>query len=880
MTESRERWDRIQTLFHHAADLSRADREAYLAAECGEDDDLREQIESLLGAENDLPSVLDDLTGRLPSRGVSLDGETVGPYRIEHLVGQGGMGSVYLAERTDVGKRVALKVVERPGTQAVDRFLQERRVLARLRHPHIAELYDAGAVDAGPLAGAPFFAMEYVDGEPITAFCDHQRLPLRDRLRLVVQVGEAIQYAHQNLIVHRDLKPSNVLVASTGGDGAPGLAEVKLLDFGIAKLLEGDDPELTQTGAAAMTPAYAAPEQLLGDPVSTATDVYALGLLLYELLTGQRAHEVAGLPPHEAARLVDSTEPERPSTRVSSAESHEVAEARASTVERLHRDLDGDLDIICMTALRREPERRYASAEAFVDDIKRHLASLPIKARPETAGYRVRKFVGRHRLGVAASVAVLTALVLGLGVAIWQWRTAERAQAQTAEALAESRAVSEFAFQIFRTSDPLQEVRGDTVSARTLLERGAARVRTELAGQPRVQARMLGSIGATYASLGLLAEADTLLAEAVAVWRREVATADTTLATFLHDRGIVKQNQGANDVSADLHREALQIRRDRLGDDHVRTADSYHQLAVAQTYLREYDDALTNVELAVAIYRRAGRSADSPLASAYDTHAAILMDLGRVDEALRIGDLALATTRRAHGDVHPTTATSLQNLAVMYGDRDRWAEAEPFLREAIAIYTEILGPDHDDLAAPYHNLAVNLESQERYADALPNYAEALRIKEMHRGRGLSYGITLEQRALLLAKLGRSAEAEREMNEVLAIYRSQPGDTRFDVAFASNSMGQVQTLAGRHERALPLYRRAYDLMHEVQETDAHPRVAQFGSDLGACLTEVGRLNEAREVLRASYETLREVHGEEHRATRTAWERLQAASASRS
>ena len=382
-----DRLERIQDLFFAALEQPPEARAGFLDAAC-DDAALRRAVEAYLAADTDGATfLLDEPLVRLHAPEEELDeieGRPVGPYRLRRLLGRGGMGAVYLAEREDVGRQVALKVVrgDLADPAARRRFELERRMLARLEHPHIARLYDAGVADDG----TPYFAMELVDGVPLTDYCDRERLGLDARLHLIGQVGRAVQHAHQQFIVHRDLKPSNILVTPEG--------EVKLLDFGIAKALDeaGEESgELTGAGRRLLTPAYAAPEQRTGGPATAATDVYSLGVVLFELLTGKRPN--ASDEPTRA--------PSRPSTAVTEtdATSTEAAAARRTTTKRLARRLRGDLDVVCLKALQPEPERRYPSAEAFVEDIKRHLAGLPVTARRDSVGYRLRKFVRRHQQG-------------------------------------------------------------------------------------------------------------------------------------------------------------------------------------------------------------------------------------------------------------------------------------------------------------------------------------------------------------------------------------------------------------------------------------------------------------------------------------------------
>ncbi|MEO7795025.1 MAG: serine/threonine-protein kinase, partial [Thermoanaerobaculia bacterium] len=389
--------------------------------------------------------------------------ETIGPYRLVRCLGEGGMGEVFLAERSDgeFEQRVALKRI-RAGLDSeaiAERFLRERQILARLDHPGIAHLLDGGSTDEGE----PYFVLEHVEGLPITVWCEQCTAPLDMRLRLMIEVAEAVDAAHRQLVVHRDLKPTNILVTASG--------RVKLLDFGIAKLLQPEafDERQTQVGGQPLTPAYAAPEQILGEAVTTATDVYSMGALLFELLTGRPPFDRSGRPLPALVRSVDSETLERPSVVAAGAD---AGEPERETLRGFAPRLEGDLDSIVLKALNRDPTRRYPSAAALGDDLRRFLSGRPVKARPDSAGYRLRKFIGRHSLGVAAGIVALAAVIAGIGVVFWQNGVA-RDEARRAER------VKSFLIELFREADPSQTL-GETITAREILAKGAQRLEEQL----------------------------------------------------------------------------------------------------------------------------------------------------------------------------------------------------------------------------------------------------------------------------------------------------------------------------------------------------------------------------------------------------------------
>ncbi|MDX1420057.1 MAG: serine/threonine-protein kinase, partial [Rubricoccaceae bacterium] len=641
-------WERVQTLFEQALEHDPDVRTAFLRRACGDDPALYEEVAALLAADEDTHPLLDGLA--LDALDVSESellgsahrtDDTIGPWRLGERIGRGGMGEVYLAERVEGGfaQTAALKLIKRgmDSEAVVRRFEAERQILARLEHPGIARLVGGGMADDG----RPFFAMEYVEGEPITAYCDAHRLSVDARLRLFATVCEAVRYAHRNLVVHRDLKPSNILVS----EDAEGRPQVKLLDFGIARLLATDDDALlTQTGHRVLTPAYAAPEQVTGGAVTTATDVYALGGLLYRLLCGQPPIETEGRTAQEVEADVLGAPPPPPSARATP----EAAERRGTTPDRLARRLRGDLDTMALVALHKEPERRYGSAAELLDDVTRHLGGLPIEARRDSRGYRLTKFVGRHRAAVLATggVVALVAVLVGFYTARL---AAERDRAQgEADKAAE---VSAFLASLFEGADPAQS-RGADVTARELLAAGAQRVETELAGQPEVQAEMFGTIGRVYASLGLLDEASAALEKSLA--RLDAAGADpldrARAQTALGDLRVSQGNYAAADS---LLRRALAVQRAGHDGPHEETAATLGALGDLLQERGDYPASEAPLLDALAM-QQALHDGDHPTAAALlNSLGQTYYDLGRYDEAEAHYAEALAMRRRLHGDLHP-----------------------------------------------------------------------------------------------------------------------------------------------------------------------------------------------------------------------------------
>ena len=788
-------WSRVEALLDRALDLAPADRGAFLDREAGASGPLRAELDSLLAAHDGAGDFFERAARSFAPPDPLGPGARVGPYRVEGQIGAGGMGAVYRAARADGSfeRAVALKVL-RPGSGDVRRFLAERRTLARLDHPGIARLYDAGLTPAG----RPFFALELVEGEPITDHAARLDLGVEARVRLVADVCAAVQYAHSRLVVHRDLKPSNVFVCSDAGGGA----RVKLLDFGIAKAL--DDPALTVTGPAPRTPAYAAPEQVAGGAVTTATDVYALGALLYELLTGRRPHD----GPTRAAveRSVLGAAPPRPSAAVR-AGGAEPGAAPPGPPERLARRLDGDLDQICCKALRREPERRYASADALARDLARHLGGLPVEARPDATAYRVRKFVGRHRGGVAAAAAGVLLLAAGLATAVWQGHraTAERDRAERAAA---------FMVELLGEFDPNRAGAG-RLDAVDVLDRAVRRVDVGLRGQPAVQAQLYDHVGQIYQTYTRYDDAERLLFRGLAVRRalygeahRDVAEslnhlawlafargdyggADSlyaaalatqtaaegrrtpTAATAIEGLGLLRRAAGDPEAGVAFVREALAIREETLGAGHSEVSTSLSALATLHHVAGRPAEAAPLFRRAIA-GRRRSLGAHVHTAQSLSDYGAVLTALGDVDGATAAHREALAIRRELLGDSHPHVAQSLSHLGWALQARGRYAEAEPLYREALAIRRTHLGDDH---ASVGNSLLLLGEARLLQGDdaGLDTVTEAVRT--LGRGLGPDHPTTLSA-ALRLAghldRAGRGGEARRHAVRLLPGLRAAFG----------------------------------------------------------------------------------------------------------
>ena len=756
-----ERWRWLQEIFHGAAGLEPAEQQAYLDDACAGDAELRQEAGALIASGRNAAD-LPDQVRRAASAALGSAppmGTRTGPYRIVKEIGQGGMGRVFLAVRDDdqFQRRVAVKIAHAAqAPELLSRFRSERQILAALDHPNMARLLDGGTTEDG----VPYLVLEYVEGEPIDRYCDAQQLPVPERLQIFRAVCAAVHYAHQNLVVHRDLKPANVLVTP---DGTP-----KLLDFGIAKLLKPEllaqAPLLTTALHRPMTPEYASPEQMRGEPVTTVSDVYSLGVLLYELLTGCRPLRLEGQGPTEFARIVSEVEPERPSVavlwpaeRADGRTAEERSRSRRTSPEKLRRMLEGDLDNIALMALRKAPARRYASADQLADDLRRQLEGLTVRARKDTIRYRTRKFIRRNRYWVGTAAAFF-ALVTAFGInraqlarALAEQRDQARQEAETAQH------VALFLQDVFRLADPDEE-HARTVTAREILDRAAERLGPPGQERPEVHAALLDTIGNVYRHLGLYSRAEPLLQQALDERRVTLGEDHLDTALSLLHMGELRREQSRPVEAETLLRSALRTRERLLGARHLATAEALEALGVALRDQRKSAEAESLLRRALAI-REAAAGNDPEVASTLDRLAEVLDDKGELAEAEAVTRRALEISRRRPGD-HLDIARYLGRLGAILRRSGELKAAEAPLREALATRTRLLGPDHPIVALNLDNLANLLRDRGELASAEPLYRRSIGIYERVVGEDhLGLAAVRADLADLLLKQGRLDEAE-------------------------------------------------------------------------------------------------------------------------
>lgn len=811
-----ERWLRIEAILERLFEIEGTSRERELIELTAGDEDLREEIRRLLAADADRSAEFDRFLdeGAAPLAEAALgdredtvenvlpSGGRIGLYVLERILGSGGMSIVYLARRQDGAFRqdVAVKVLRHPGRHPdlVRRFRIERQILAHLRHPNIARVIDGGVADGG----WPYLVMDYVEGEPITEYCARTGASLERRLDLFDAVCAAVHHAHQRLVVHRDLKPSNILVTPEG--------EVKLLDFGIAKLLDAGDAgfdhtvPLTETGLRLFTPDYAAPEQLKGDPITTATDVYALGVLLYEILAGERPYRLQGRRPSEIERIVCIEDPAPPSTTAVRTGAERATDTTwvDSHARQWRSHLRGDLDTICLKALRKEPELRYASAQDLAADLQRHREGLPVKARPATAGYRFGKFVRRNLLAVGASCAVVVVSLSFATYATLQGGRTEMARAVAEVEAQKATAVTDFLLDLFRASDPSLD-RGDTLSVRELLERGYERV-DAMKDQPLVQAEVLAVMGRAYRGAGRYDRAEQALRRALAV-HEEGGIPDRD--AYVHTLGVLGSTLARLerfDEALPLQRRVIEEWTARRGERDPRTAQALGALGETHYDLGEYDTAESLYTRALAVFGELGHSRPKDVIALRGNLATVYASRGDFRRAFAMTESLLVQRKQLLGDDHLEVAVDLHNLAAYsrrLGDAPR---AERLYRESLAIRRQQLPDDHPSLALSLDNLAIAIGVQ-----------------------------------------GRLQEAEPLFHEALEIRRRRFGDMHRLVASSYSNLSTLMTRMGEHERSLDYSAQAVEILRRVVSS---PNASLAGSlrNYGASLVEVGRLDDARRV----------------------------------
>lgn len=815
-----ENWQKIKAIFYPALELPEGERLDFVKEKCGDDAELFEEIKVLIASSEQNETFIEKPAFAMSELVVAkekpdLIGQTIGAYKIEKEIGRGGMGAVFLATRADkeFEKNVAVKLIKRglDTDEIIKRFRNERQILAGLEHPNITRLIDGGATDDG----LPYLVMDYVEGEPLTKFCEKRELSVEERLKLFLQICSAVRYAHQNLIIHRDLKPSNILVTKAG---VP-----KLLDFGIAKLIdEANDETQNHTLTRVMTPEYASPEQVQGKQITTSSDVYSLGIILYELLTGERPYKVKSKNADEISKIITDSQPQKPSSVVSSRSENSKFKIQNPKL------LKGDLDNIVLMAMRKEPERRYSSVEQFAEDIKRYLTGLPVIAQEDTFSYRASKFIGRNKTGVAAGIGVALTLIGGIISTSRQSKIAKRERDTARREANKAERINQFLQKTLSSADPKE--RGKDTTVLEALQYAAEQIENEFTDQPEIVADLNTTIGKTYMNLGQLEKAVPHLLDALRIRQKFLPEISADVALSLNNLGLLSRMKGEFSASEPYFQRSLKILRKLYGEKHLLIAEVLENLGF------------------------------------------LFLFQGRHEEAVEIYNQELKIRVELNGENHPSTARTINHLADCIGIMGDYFSSEKHYRQAQKIIHQHFPKTHPDAIEVSAGLAsALLRTNQREAEEL--LFEILELKEKVYGRqNPQYAWTLYNLAFLKNNQEKFAEGERFAAEILALRNEFITDEN-PLVSASLQMSAIALMGqDQAEKAEPLLRESLALREKTLAAD-HWILDTSKSILGECLAKIGKSDEAKSLLHQSFKNLREKLGEQHEQTQNARLRIE-------
>ncbi len=847
-----QNWAKVETIIDKALTLSESEREAYIEEACKDDQNLKGEVtqllESIFASESkkwlENPSELKgeffrDI-GDGASDSESMKGRTIDSYTITKLLGKGGMGQVYLAERSDGSfeHQVAIKIIRegRATKTNIDRFKQEQNILAGLNHPGIAKLFDGGITDDG----FPYLIMEYVDGVPIDQFCKNNNLSLHQYIELFIKILEAIRHAHENLVVHRDLKPGNILITPNG--------DVKILDFGISKLLAApEDQSLTQTQTRLLTPKYAAPEQIKQQPITTATDIYSLGIIFYQLLCQTLPFDFENISSYEIEQLVLNQQPAPPSTNVVSG-------------NITPHQLKGDLDAIILKAIRKEPEERYRGISELLDDLNNYQKGIPVSARKGTTAYRTKKFFNRHKKGTALAAGVLLLIVSLVGF-YTNRIAAERKQAELSAAQAEE--TKDFLLSIFNTTNPeFASYSGNDISAKTLLINGVEEVDASLWDQPSAYIELLSSIGAALKNLTAYPSSEEAYEKALTKSEEYYGTDHPQTASILADIATLKRSQGQREEAENLIVQSIEILEKKETEASLSLANKYSIYAFTKAYQGEYSEALNLFQKADSLYIASDNEESLHRFTTLDNRAETEIRMGKYEDAEKHLNAVLDFYQDYYKGSHFNIAQTLSSLGALYANTSDYEKSNEYLYNSIDMKKKLLGEDHIDLSSTYDRLAINyrelneLDKGEKFA------RQSLKLnEEAHGEHSIHYAETLNNLALIQLDRNQLAEAKKNYEHIISIKEKllEPTHTSLGVAYYNyasvlQDLGALSEAKNFFEKTIEIDKATYG--------PNHPGVAIDYNALASVLTELNDFERADSLFSLSHsiylETLPPTH----------------------
>lgn len=817
---NQDRLNKIRELFDKASNLNAVEREVFLNQECANELELKKEILSLLDSLENTKDFLEEaLTIVEQNKNNFTDpyiNKQIGNYLIDGEAGVGGMGIVYTGRRNDkeFEQKVAIKILKHGITSEylLKRFQIERQTLANLQHQNIARLLDGGRT----IDGLPYLVMEFIDGIPITDFCHQKKLSLEEKLKLFREVCTAVQYAHQNLIVHRDLKPGNILVTK---NGIP-----KLLDFGIAKLIDEElvdnNEDLTRTGVWHLTPEYASPEQIKGEKITTASDIYSLGVLLYQILTGYQPYKISNNSPAAISKIITEEIIQKPSEKVKD-KSREHAESNLFLNDKISNQLKGDLDNIVSKAMHKDPARRYVSVEQFSEDIRRHLSGLPVIAQKDTAGYRLSKFIRRHKVGFISSVGFIVFLIINLIAIIWQANIAanERDKAKLEAQKVET--VNKFLLDMLSSVDPTEI--GRDVKVYDVLRKSALGVEKGFKDQPGIEASIQKTIGKTLTSLGEYDEAKPHLLRSL----------------LLNERVYGKQSNQAS--------------------------ESNYELALYYHWIGELKTADSLYKKSLQIFKRNSDVSKRSLASTLNDYGILKSDFAEFDESKKMYEESLNILLENYGEKDRDVASLYNNLAIVMQAQKDLDGGERYFHKALELNIELFGENRPEVSSNYNNLAYIYIDKGDFTRAEEYFIKSLELKKKYYGADHSYvGFAFLNLGGLEFRIGKINESEKYILDAIKNLKKSVNEDHIWLGLAYYWYGKILIEKSKYSEAETYLRKSLTINKKNYPKD-HPNIISSSAELGVVSFHLGKFAEAEKLLVYGYNGVKSLKGEKDHNT---------------